>query len=151
MKDADRVQTLGSLSLPLSRLLSNSNLSLDQWFQLDNSGDASRIYINAVLRVNDSRDIQPRCTVKVICQIFLILFFIFSVTSSGFMVGWGTHSSQCVLWCGSWTVQTTAPTHCASSQLCDGGKQKDVHVPPSCGPNPVWHSRCCFWFILGTS
>uniref|UniRef100_A0A3P8URB6 Extended synaptotagmin-1 n=1 Tax=Cynoglossus semilaevis TaxID=244447 RepID=A0A3P8URB6_CYNSE len=50
VKDADRVQTLGSLSLPLSRLLSNSNLSLDQWFQLDNSGDASRIYINAVLR-----------------------------------------------------------------------------------------------------
>uniref|UniRef100_A0A671Y6J9 Extended synaptotagmin 1 n=1 Tax=Sparus aurata TaxID=8175 RepID=A0A671Y6J9_SPAAU len=51
VKDADRVQTLGSLSIPLSRLLSNSNLSLDQWFQLDNSGDASRIYINTVLRV----------------------------------------------------------------------------------------------------
>uniref|UniRef100_A0A671Y6V0 Extended synaptotagmin 1 n=1 Tax=Sparus aurata TaxID=8175 RepID=A0A671Y6V0_SPAAU len=50
VKDADRVQTLGSLSIPLSRLLSNSNLSLDQWFQLDNSGDASRIYINTVLR-----------------------------------------------------------------------------------------------------
>ncbi|XP_029286508.1 LOW QUALITY PROTEIN: extended synaptotagmin-1 [Cottoperca gobio] len=51
VKDADRVQTLGSLKIPLSRLLSNSNLSLDQWFQLDNSGSASRIYINAVLRV----------------------------------------------------------------------------------------------------
>ncbi|XP_028261685.1 extended synaptotagmin-1-like isoform X2 [Parambassis ranga] len=51
VKDADRVQTLGSLTIPLSRLLSNSNLSLDQWFQLDNSGSASRIYINAVLRV----------------------------------------------------------------------------------------------------
>ncbi|XP_034724938.1 extended synaptotagmin-1 isoform X1 [Etheostoma cragini] len=51
VKDADRVQTLGSLTIPLSRLLSNSNLSLDQWFQLNNSGSASRIYINAVLRV----------------------------------------------------------------------------------------------------
>ncbi|KAM7401977.1 hypothetical protein PAMP_017254 [Pampus punctatissimus] len=51
VKDADRVQTLGSLTIPLKRLLSNSNLSLDQWFQLDNSGLASRIYINAVLRV----------------------------------------------------------------------------------------------------
>ncbi|XP_069564869.1 extended synaptotagmin-1 [Brachyistius frenatus] len=51
VKDADRVQTLGSLTIPLSRLLSNANLSLDQWFQLDNSGSASRIYINSVLRV----------------------------------------------------------------------------------------------------
>nr|XP_029135397.1 extended synaptotagmin-1-like [Labrus bergylta] len=51
VKDADRVQTLGSLTIPLSRLLSNSNLSLDQWFQLDNSGSASRIYINTILRV----------------------------------------------------------------------------------------------------
>ncbi|XP_062271705.1 extended synaptotagmin-1 [Scomber scombrus] len=51
VKDADRVQTLGSLTIPLARLLSNSNLSLDQWFQLDNSGTASRIYINTVLRV----------------------------------------------------------------------------------------------------
>uniref|UniRef100_A0A8D0B3Q2 Extended synaptotagmin 1 n=1 Tax=Sander lucioperca TaxID=283035 RepID=A0A8D0B3Q2_SANLU len=50
VKDADRVQTLGSLTIPLSRLLSNSNLSLDQWFQLNNSGSASRIYINTVLR-----------------------------------------------------------------------------------------------------
>ncbi|XP_054473264.1 extended synaptotagmin-1 [Anoplopoma fimbria] len=51
VKDADRVQTLGSLTIPLSRLLSSSHLSLDQWFQLDNSGTASRIYINTVLRV----------------------------------------------------------------------------------------------------
>lgn len=51
VKDADRVQTLGSLTIPLSRLLSNTNLSLDQWFQLENSGPASRIYINSVLRV----------------------------------------------------------------------------------------------------
>uniref|UniRef100_A0A669E2W4 Extended synaptotagmin-like protein 1b n=1 Tax=Oreochromis niloticus TaxID=8128 RepID=A0A669E2W4_ORENI len=51
VKDADRVQTLGNLTIPLSRLLSNSNLSLDQWFQLENSGSASRIYLNAILRV----------------------------------------------------------------------------------------------------
>lgn len=51
VKDADRVQTLGSLTVPLSRVMSSPNLSLDQWFQLDNSGSASRIYINSVLRV----------------------------------------------------------------------------------------------------
>nr|XP_057911715.1 extended synaptotagmin-1 isoform X1 [Doryrhamphus excisus] len=51
VKDVDRVQTLGSLTLPLSRLLSTSTLSLDQMFTLDNSGPASRIYINAVLRM----------------------------------------------------------------------------------------------------
>ncbi|KAM9523389.1 uncharacterized protein ACWYII_043091 isoform 3-T3 [Salvelinus alpinus] len=51
VKDNDRIQTLGSLSIPLSRLLSGPNLSLDQWFQLDKSGPASRIYINIVLRV----------------------------------------------------------------------------------------------------
>lgn len=55
VKDADRVQTLGSLAIPLSRLLTSSDLSLDQWFQLDNSGSASRIYIKAVLRVNGRR------------------------------------------------------------------------------------------------
>ncbi|XP_076123859.1 uncharacterized protein esyt1b [Alosa pseudoharengus] len=51
VKDNDRVQSLGSLTIPLSRLLARSDLSLDQWFQLDHSGSASRIYINAVLRV----------------------------------------------------------------------------------------------------
>ncbi|KAJ7999237.1 hypothetical protein DPEC_G00213360 [Dallia pectoralis] len=51
VKDNDRTLSLGSLSIPLSRLLSSPNLSLDQWFQLDSSGSASRIYINAVLRV----------------------------------------------------------------------------------------------------
>uniref|UniRef100_A0A1A8FVB5 Extended synaptotagmin-like protein 1b n=1 Tax=Nothobranchius korthausae TaxID=1143690 RepID=A0A1A8FVB5_9TELE len=51
VKDADRVQTLGSLTIPLSRMLGNANLSLDQWFQLENSGSASRIYVNTVLRV----------------------------------------------------------------------------------------------------
>uniref|UniRef100_A0A8C5HHC4 Extended synaptotagmin-1-like n=1 Tax=Gouania willdenowi TaxID=441366 RepID=A0A8C5HHC4_GOUWI len=43
VKDADRVQALGSLSIPLSRLMSSSSLSLDQWFQLDNSGSAKDV------------------------------------------------------------------------------------------------------------
>ncbi|KAJ8358689.1 hypothetical protein SKAU_G00152140 [Synaphobranchus kaupii] len=51
VKDTDRILSLGSLSIPLSRLLSCPSLSMDQWFQLDNAGPASRIYINAVLRV----------------------------------------------------------------------------------------------------
>lgn len=51
VKDNDRVQPLGSLSLPLSRLLSCPQLSLDQWFQLNHSGLASRIHINTILRV----------------------------------------------------------------------------------------------------
>ncbi|MCJ8729287.1 hypothetical protein PDJAM_G00104430 [Pangasius djambal] len=51
VKDNDRVQPLGSLSLPLSRLLSCPQLSLDQWFQLNDSGPASRIHINTILRV----------------------------------------------------------------------------------------------------
>ncbi|XP_053492193.1 extended synaptotagmin-1 [Ictalurus furcatus] len=51
LKDNDRVQPLGNLSLPLSRLLSSPQLSLDQWFQLNHSGPASRIHINTILRV----------------------------------------------------------------------------------------------------
>ncbi|CAL8382535.1 unnamed protein product [Boreogadus saida] len=51
VKDGDRVQTLGRLNLPLSRLLSSPGLTMDQWFQLDGSGPASRIYIKTVLRV----------------------------------------------------------------------------------------------------
>ncbi|KAJ8017031.1 hypothetical protein DPEC_G00013540 [Dallia pectoralis] len=48
VKDDDRAISLGSLSLPLSRLLASPDLTMDQWFQLDGLG---RIYINAVLRV----------------------------------------------------------------------------------------------------
>uniref|UniRef100_A0A3Q2DLX3 Extended synaptotagmin-like protein 1b n=1 Tax=Cyprinodon variegatus TaxID=28743 RepID=A0A3Q2DLX3_CYPVA len=51
VKDADRVQTLGKVTIPLSHVLKTSHLSLDQWFQLEDSGTASRIYINSVLRV----------------------------------------------------------------------------------------------------
>ncbi|KTG30237.1 hypothetical protein cypCar_00003333 [Cyprinus carpio] len=51
VKDEDRSLTLGGLSIPLSSLLSSAELSMDQWFQLEKSGPASRIYITAMLRV----------------------------------------------------------------------------------------------------
>ncbi len=54
VKDNDRVQVLGSLSIPVSRLLSCQDLNLDEWFNLENSGPESRIHINTVLRVNSS-------------------------------------------------------------------------------------------------
>uniref|UniRef100_A0A8B9HUJ1 Extended synaptotagmin-like protein 1a n=1 Tax=Astyanax mexicanus TaxID=7994 RepID=A0A8B9HUJ1_ASTMX len=47
VKDDDRSLTLGTLSIPLSRLLSSAELNMDQWFQLDSSGPASRISLNA--------------------------------------------------------------------------------------------------------
>ncbi|KAA0707115.1 Extended synaptotagmin-1 [Triplophysa tibetana] len=51
VKDDDRTVTLGNLTIPFSRLLSCPELSMDQWFQLDSSGPASRIYVTALLRV----------------------------------------------------------------------------------------------------
>uniref|UniRef100_A0A8C4HST7 Extended synaptotagmin-like protein 1b n=1 Tax=Dicentrarchus labrax TaxID=13489 RepID=A0A8C4HST7_DICLA len=72
VKDADRVQTLGSLTIPLSRLLSNSNLSLDQWFQLDNSGSASRIYINTVLRLPQQTSPHPSFATEGLLRIHLL-------------------------------------------------------------------------------
>ncbi|XP_029450595.1 extended synaptotagmin-1 isoform X2 [Rhinatrema bivittatum] len=51
VKDDDRQLTLGSLTLPLSRLLSEDKLTLDQWFQLEHSGSASRIYMKIIMRV----------------------------------------------------------------------------------------------------
>uniref|UniRef100_A0A4W4DZG3 Extended synaptotagmin-like protein 1b n=1 Tax=Electrophorus electricus TaxID=8005 RepID=A0A4W4DZG3_ELEEL len=45
------VEPLGSLSIPLSRLLECPQLSLDHWFQLKQSGPASRMHVNTVLRV----------------------------------------------------------------------------------------------------
>uniref|UniRef100_A0A673GRN2 Zinc finger CCCH domain-containing protein 10-like n=1 Tax=Sinocyclocheilus rhinocerous TaxID=307959 RepID=A0A673GRN2_9TELE len=50
VKDNDRVQVLGSLSVPVSRLLSCQDLNLNEWFKLENSGPESRIHINTVLR-----------------------------------------------------------------------------------------------------
>ncbi|KAM7411909.1 hypothetical protein PAMA_021740 [Pampus argenteus] len=51
VKDDDRALSLGSLTIPLTRLLATHELTMDQWFQLENSGSASRIYIKFVLRV----------------------------------------------------------------------------------------------------
>ncbi|XP_070695424.1 extended synaptotagmin-1 [Pempheris klunzingeri] len=51
VKDDDRALSLGSLTIPLTRLLATSELTMDQWFQLENSGSASRIYVKIVLRV----------------------------------------------------------------------------------------------------
>ncbi|XP_055014780.1 extended synaptotagmin-1, partial [Boleophthalmus pectinirostris] len=51
VKDDDRAFSLGNLSIPLSNLLSSPKLTLDQWFQLENSGLASKIYFKMVLRV----------------------------------------------------------------------------------------------------
>uniref|UniRef100_A0A3Q2Q5J9 Extended synaptotagmin 1 n=1 Tax=Fundulus heteroclitus TaxID=8078 RepID=A0A3Q2Q5J9_FUNHE len=50
VKDDDRALSLGSLTIPLSRLLESHDLTLDQWFQLENSGSASRLYAKIVLR-----------------------------------------------------------------------------------------------------
>lgn len=52
VKDDDRALSLGSLTVPLMRLLASPELTMDQWFQLENSGSASRIYIKTVLRVS---------------------------------------------------------------------------------------------------
>ncbi|XP_041654964.1 extended synaptotagmin-1 [Cheilinus undulatus] len=51
VKDDDRALSLGSLTIPLTRILATPELTMDQWFQLENSGSASRIYIKIVLRV----------------------------------------------------------------------------------------------------
>ncbi|PIO33576.1 hypothetical protein AB205_0171090, partial [Aquarana catesbeiana] len=51
VKDDDRQQTLGTLSVPLSRILCADHLTLDQWFQLDHSGLKSRIYMKLVMRI----------------------------------------------------------------------------------------------------
>ncbi|XP_064330400.1 extended synaptotagmin-1 isoform X2 [Phalacrocorax carbo] len=51
VKDDPRQSTLGSLSLPLARLLDAPELTLDQPFQLQHSGPGSRLYMKLVLRV----------------------------------------------------------------------------------------------------
>ncbi|XP_029386817.1 extended synaptotagmin-3 [Echeneis naucrates] len=47
----EKKSPLGSLNLPLSRLLSISNMTLDQRFQLERSGASSQIKLKATLRV----------------------------------------------------------------------------------------------------
>lgn len=54
VKDDDRALSLGSLTIPLTRILATPELTMDQWFQLENSGSASRIYVKIVLRVSVS-------------------------------------------------------------------------------------------------
>ncbi|XP_075593785.1 LOW QUALITY PROTEIN: extended synaptotagmin-1 [Balearica regulorum gibbericeps] len=51
VKDDPRQSSLGSLSLPLARLLEAPELTLDQPFQLQRSGPGSRLYMKLVLRV----------------------------------------------------------------------------------------------------
>ncbi|XP_060620095.1 extended synaptotagmin-1 isoform X1 [Anolis sagrei] len=51
IKDDNRQTTLGSLTIHLSRLLNADDLTLDQWFQLENSGPNSRIYMKVVMRI----------------------------------------------------------------------------------------------------
>ncbi|KAI4824251.1 hypothetical protein KUCAC02_012776 [Chaenocephalus aceratus] len=51
VKDDDRALSLGSLTIPLSRLMDTPELTMDQWFQLEHSGSASRIYAKIVLRI----------------------------------------------------------------------------------------------------
>jgi hypothetical protein len=51
VKDDSRALTLGALTLPLARLLTASELTLDQWFQLSSSGPNSRLYMKLVMRV----------------------------------------------------------------------------------------------------
>lgn len=51
VKDDSRALTLGALTLPLARLLTASELTLDQWFQLSGSGPNSRLYMKLVMRV----------------------------------------------------------------------------------------------------
>ncbi|XP_058413943.1 extended synaptotagmin-1 [Diceros bicornis minor] len=51
VKDDSRALTLGALTLPLARLLTAPELTLDQWFQLSSSGPNSRLYMKLVMRI----------------------------------------------------------------------------------------------------
>ncbi|NXF12328.1 ESYT1 protein, partial [Smithornis capensis] len=51
VKDDPRQTTLGSLSLPLSRLLKAPEMTLDEPFPLQHSGPGSRLHMKLVLRV----------------------------------------------------------------------------------------------------
>ncbi|XP_025857752.1 extended synaptotagmin-1 isoform X1 [Vulpes vulpes] len=50
VKDDSRALTLGALTVPLARLLTAPELTLDQWFQLSSSGPNSRLYMKLVMR-----------------------------------------------------------------------------------------------------
>uniref|UniRef100_F7BB06 Extended synaptotagmin-1 n=1 Tax=Equus caballus TaxID=9796 RepID=F7BB06_HORSE len=51
VKDDSRALTLGALTLPLARLLTAPELTLDQWFQLSSSGPNTRLYMKLVMRI----------------------------------------------------------------------------------------------------
>ncbi|XP_004589864.2 extended synaptotagmin-1 [Ochotona princeps] len=51
VKDDSRALTLGALTLPLARLLTAPELTLDQWFQLSSSGSNSRLYMKLAMRI----------------------------------------------------------------------------------------------------
>uniref|UniRef100_A0A8C0LQ83 Extended synaptotagmin-1 n=1 Tax=Canis lupus dingo TaxID=286419 RepID=A0A8C0LQ83_CANLU len=51
VKDDSRALTLGALTVPLARLLTAPELTLDQWFQLSSSGPNSRLYMKLVMRI----------------------------------------------------------------------------------------------------
>lgn len=49
---AEKKTSLGMLTLPLSRLIKVSDLTLDQSFQLERSGTNSQLKMKAILRVS---------------------------------------------------------------------------------------------------
>lgn len=51
IKEHEKKTLLGTLNLPLSRLLNISNMALDQRFLLERSGANSQIKLKATLRV----------------------------------------------------------------------------------------------------
>ncbi|XP_056391309.1 extended synaptotagmin-3 isoform X2 [Hyla sarda] len=59
VKDDDRQCALGMLDIPLHRLLSSDNLTVDQKFPLNNSGPSSYIKMKIVLRVLHIEDPDP--------------------------------------------------------------------------------------------
>uniref|UniRef100_A0A803T3P6 Extended synaptotagmin 1 n=1 Tax=Anolis carolinensis TaxID=28377 RepID=A0A803T3P6_ANOCA len=63
VKDDNRQTTLGSLTIHLSRLLNADDLTLDQWFQLENSGPNSRqLDVIESANLGSSVDQPPRPT-----------------------------------------------------------------------------------------
>lgn len=134
VKDADRVQTLGSLTIPLSRLLSSPDLSLDQWFQLDNSGSASRIYINTVLRVN----CRNTCSVILFWNMLFYLVSYFCSCLSLFFI------SQVL-----WLDEERIPSEVASSLEAGLSKQLPQHSSPHPSfATEVMERNCDFDFVF---
>uniref|UniRef100_A0A8C9T4V5 Extended synaptotagmin-3 n=1 Tax=Scleropages formosus TaxID=113540 RepID=A0A8C9T4V5_SCLFO len=58
VKQNEKKTLLGTLSLPLSRILSASDMTLDQRFQLEQSGANSQIKMKTTLRVGVVKDVE---------------------------------------------------------------------------------------------